>query len=147
MNIEQSHEPVWVKMGVFNGRRPAQALQDHLKKEGFDSRLHDERALQRFWFLARQKAGVSVEVREEDWPDARKSLDRTEEGRRLLDLALRCPACLSLRVEYPQMTRKNMLPTLVGHVLVALRIMDHECYCEDCHNSWAPEHPAMDKAG
>jgi hypothetical protein len=124
----------------------AQALHDYLKQEGLDGRIHDERALQRFWFLARQQAGVSVEVREEEWDKARRYLDRTEEGRRLLAEALRCPACLSLRVEYPQMTRKNMLPTLIMHVLVALRIMDHECYCEDCHNTWAPEQSAIKRA-
>jgi hypothetical protein len=53
-----------------------------------------------------------------------------------LQLALRCPSCGSLHVSYPQMTRKFILPTILLHLGIIFRVIDHECYCEHCHYIW-----------
>jgi len=50
--------------------------------------------------------------------------------------AIRCPSCASLRVSYPQMTRKFILPTLLLHLGIIFRVIQHECYCEHCHFIW-----------
>jgi hypothetical protein len=39
-------------------------------------------------------------------------------------------------VQYPQMTRKFFLPTLLLHLGIIFRIIDHEAYCEHCHFLW-----------
>jgi hypothetical protein len=44
--------------------------------------------------------------------------------------------CASLHVEYPQMTRKFFLPTLLLHLGIIFRVIKHECYCENCHCIW-----------
>jgi len=42
------------------------------------------------------------------------------------------------------MTRKFILPTLIAHLLVLLRFMRRECYCEDCHYTWPQESDGRD---
>ncbi|HUA69267.1 MAG TPA: hypothetical protein VMA13_12025, partial [Candidatus Saccharimonadales bacterium] len=37
---------------------------------------------------------------------------------------------------YPQMTRKFFLPTVMLHLGIIFRVIDHECYCEHCHHIW-----------
>jgi hypothetical protein len=54
----------------------------------------------------------------------------------VLQKAIHCPSCGSLSVSYPQMTRKFILPTVLLHLGILLRVIDHECYCETCHFTW-----------
>jgi hypothetical protein len=54
----------------------------------------------------------------------------------VLTKALHCPACGSLRVNYPQMTRRFILPTILLHLGIIFRVIEHECYCEHCHHMW-----------
>lgn len=142
MNKTQTHQPqtlhpVWSRLAAFNNTKPAQTLVDFLEQRGFVARLYDERKLQRFWFLARPIAGICVQVPEECIPEVREFLSAQPEAEELLRSAVHCPSCKSTRVHYPQMTRKNVLPTLVAHGLVSLGFLRHECYCEDCHFTWA----------
>ena len=51
----------------------------------------------------------------------------------VLAQAIHCPSCGSLRVSYPQMTRKFILPTVLLHLGIIFRMIDHECYCEHGH--------------
>src|SRR6185369_368319 len=128
--------PVWSRLAAFNKLKSAQALVDFLQQHWFVVRLYDERKLQRFWFLARPIAGICVQVPEESIPVVREFLATQPETEELLGRAVHCPSCNSTRVHYPQMTRKNVLPTLVAHGLVSLGFLRHECYCEDCHFTW-----------
>jgi len=135
--MNKSHESHnWGKVAVYDHRGPAQALVQALEAHGFTARLHDERSLQRYWFLARPLAGVCVQAPEETLPKIGKFLAEYRDGDALLRTAIRCPSCRSTNVHYPQMTRKNVMPTIVAHFLVALRLMQHQCYCEDCHFAW-----------
>ena len=137
MNQTVSHpvsHPVWARLAAFDHPGPARALAAFLEQQGFQVRFYDERKLQRWWFLARPLAGVCVQVPEEIVPEAREFLK--ERGKSYLQAAIHCPSCNSTRVQYPQMTRKNIMPTLVAHCLVALRLMRHQCYCDDCHYAW-----------
>lgn len=137
MNKSATHPHVWARLAAFDHPAPATALVAFLEKHGFTVRLYDERKLQRYWFLARQLAGMCVQVPEETLPAVRDFLAAQPEAESLLRTAIRCPSCHSTRVHYPQMTRKNVMPTVVAHFLVAVRLMRHQCYCEDCHFAWA----------
>src|SRR5262249_24055224 len=107
-----------------------------LNNWGFESKIEDERWLQRLWFMVKPRAGVHVQVREAAMQTVRQRLETTPEARPVFDRAIRCPSCGSSRVPYPAMTRKNLLPTLVAHLLTLLRIQKREFYCEDCHATW-----------
>jgi hypothetical protein len=39
-------------------------------------------------------------------------------------------------VNYPQMTRRFVLPTILLHLGIIFRVVEHECYCEHCHQTW-----------
>ena len=43
------------------------------------------------------------------------------------------------------MTRKFILPTIMLHLGIILRLVGHECYCEHCHAMW--NLPENDHAG
>jgi len=147
MNKPETHRilhPVWSRLAAFNRTRPAQARADFLLQHWFVVRLYDERKLQRFWFLARPIAGICVQVPEESIPAVREFVSTQPEAEELLRFAIHCPSCKSTRVHYPQMTRKNVLPTLVAHGLVSLGFLRHECYCEDCHFTWREGHRKLE---
>lgn len=127
----------WMRVAVFDKLAPAQTFLAFLQRRCFDARIHDERSLQRFWFFSKPKAGVIVEVPEESFAWVKDFLESQPAKDVLLRNAIRCPSCGSLRVEYPQMTRKNVLPALLAQLFVAAGVMDHECYCEECHNTWS----------
>lgn len=42
-----------MRLAVFNNKEPAQALEAHLQKQGFEVRINYEQNLQRFWFTAK----------------------------------------------------------------------------------------------
>jgi hypothetical protein len=139
-NNESFH--LWTNVAVFDNPDDATRLADFLKAEGFESRVHDERKLQRYWFLAEQQAGVHTQVTQKQFEAVEQRLDNAPNSPSLLANAIRCPSCKSLRVEYPQMTRKFVLPTLVAQVLVVLGLMKRECYCETCQYTWVRHTPA-----
>ena len=53
--------------------------------------------------------------------------------------AVHCPQCGSSRVEFPQVTRKFLMPWAYAF-LCAVGVCEKRFYCEDCHNTW-PLHP------
>ncbi len=64
--------------------------------------------------------------------------ERTPGARALMAEAMRCPSCHSRRVQFPQMTRKFILPTLMAQVFLLLGVLRPEYYCQDCHYAWQP---------
>jgi hypothetical protein len=136
--LARRHHPLhrWTNLATFDDLVEAPQLRDALEQAGFETTLEDERLLQRLWFLAVPRAGIHVLVLKESYEQARKFLDAETPSAPWRDKIIRCPRCRSSRVHYPAMTRKNILPTLIAHVLVLLRILHHEFYCEDCHHTW-----------
>jgi len=98
--------------------------------------VHDERRLQRYWFATPPQASTHVRVPEVFTELAQERLEKNPRAAGVMSKAVRCPSCQSCRVEYPAMTRKNVLPTLVAQVGVVLRFVKHRCYCENCHYTW-----------
>jgi len=126
----------WMNVATFEGLEKAQALCHCLEMAGFEARIQDERRLQRYWFFSGQHCGIHVRIPTESLEMAKEFLEANPEAKRWMDDAIHCPSCGSARVQYPQMTRKFILPTLIAHLLVLIRVMERECYCEDCHNTW-----------
>jgi hypothetical protein len=103
---------------------------------GIPATIHDEARLERFWFLSKPLAAAHVEVPQPYYSEARRVIEGWEVAEEILKNSVRCPQCHSGRVEYPQLTRKSILPILIGHLLIALRIMPKEFYCQNCQFTW-----------
>jgi hypothetical protein len=91
--------------------------------------------LQRYWFHAEPKAGMHVLVARDQFERAGK-LFAQKPFRAPLQKAVHCPSCGSVKVQYPALTRKNILPSLIALVLVLAHVKKHKYYCEDCHYTW-----------
>ena len=131
--IHQSHES-WVNVAVFEKVNEGKMLEAFLTDIGIEARTYDDKALRYFLFLRPPHATYRVQVRNNDLKGVTELLE--SKAPVVLEKALHCPSCGSLRVNYPQMTRKFILPTVLLHLGIIFRVIGHECYCESCHHIW-----------
>jgi hypothetical protein len=124
----------WHDVAVFEDYNDGQVLATFLKNHGFEVRSHDDKWFRYFLFLRPPRITYRVQVREPRFNDATQLLQA--EAPVILEKAMHCPLCGSLRVSYPQMTRRFILPTILLHAGIIFRIIDHQCYCEHCHEVW-----------
>jgi len=126
-------------IATFNERAPAEALQAKLLAGGVPADIHDESKLERFWFMSEQLAAVHVRAPQTYYLCALGLLREWEKATDVMSLAVRCPDCHSSRVEFPQASRKSLLPTAGQTVLMLLHVLPREYYCQDCHCTWAKQ--------
>jgi hypothetical protein len=133
-----------VPLVTFNELEPAQALRERLQQAGISATIHDESKLERFWFMSPPHAAIHIEVPQSQYLEARQLIAvwDTEEG--LLRQAVRCPDCRSSRIEFPQITRKFITPT-VARLFMSLHVIPQEFYCLDCHYTWPLKVPVERK--
>ena len=127
-----------VTVATFNELQQAEPLKPRLDRAGIKAEIHDERNLQRYWFLSETLAGIRLRVEKHDYERAKQLLadwDRTDGA---LREAVHCPECGSSRVEYPQFTRKFVSPSLYA-LLCKLGFFEKHFYCEECHYTWPPK--------
>lgn len=124
-----------VTVATFHEEDNAESLRKRLEDAGIKTLVHDERRLQRYWFMSKPLAGVKLKVAESQEEKARKLLQKWHAEERVLKYAILCPECGSPDVEYPQMTRKFMVPSLL-EILFALGFLEREFYCYHCHYVW-----------
>jgi hypothetical protein len=127
----------WNDVAIFENPSDGQLLEADLKNKGFETRTYNDKLLQLFLFLCPPHATIRVQVRGNDFKNAAYLLGHEPATSVLLQKAIRCPSCGSLRVQYPQMTRKFLLPTLLLHLGIIFRVIVHEAYCESCHWLWS----------
>jgi hypothetical protein len=127
----------WVNVATFENANDGQMLEMDLKNKGFETRTYIDKLLQYFLFLCPPHATIRVEIRVNDFKNVTYLLDHEPATSVLLQRAIRCPSCGSLRVQYPQMTRRFLLPTLLLHLGIIFRIIAHQAYCESCHWLWS----------
>ena len=128
---------------TFNSLSPAESLQSRLIQNGIDARINTAPKLEVFWFISRTRFGVRIEVPAAQFAEAHRLLMQWDTAEGLLRDAIRCPECHSLRVIFPQYTRRSLIPNVVVGTLAALG-HEQEYFCEDCHFTWpkADAHPA-----
>ncbi|MGH8022572.1 MAG: hypothetical protein ACRED1_03250 [Limisphaerales bacterium] len=127
------HQP-WVSVAVFEKINDGRILETFFRDRDIDSRTYDDKLLQLFLFLCPPRVTFRVQVRQDQFDAATHAMDDAHPA--ILELAIHCPECGSLRVNYPQMTRRFFLPTLLLHSGIIFRVIGHECYCENCHLTW-----------
>ena len=138
-----------VPVATFNDLEPAQKLQQRLQAAGLPATIHDESKLERFWFMTRPLAAIHVEVPQSRYLETRHLITIWDEADGVLKQAVSCPECRSSRIEFPQLPRKFLMPTLF-RFLMAIRLVPEEFYCIDCHYTWptrVPVEPERDILG
>jgi hypothetical protein len=136
----------WVNVAVFESLSEGQVLETFLASRRLEARAYDDKALQLFLFLCPPRVTFRVQVRSNAFRAAKDLLESAPEAAVILQRALHCPSCGSLSVQYPQMTRKFFLPTVLLHLGIIFRIVQHEAYCEDCHHTWNLPQPEKQSA-
>ena len=125
-----------ITIATFDDASAAESFKQLLIQEGLTAELHDDRKLQRLWFLSHPHAFIQVKVANEDFARAERiyrALDAANDT--VVCAAIRCPQCRSSRIQYPQMTRHFILPTLVAH-LATLLGFKRSFYCQSCQHTW-----------
>lgn len=110
-------------------------LQERLRQTGIPAIIHDESKLERFWFMSEPRAAIHLEVSPPHFLESCRRISEWDETDHALHNAVRCPECHSSRIEFPQLSRKSVMPGLLS-IFMALGIMPRKFYCMDCHNTW-----------
>jgi hypothetical protein len=126
-------------VALFSNRTKAEEIQKRLVESGIPAEVHDELRLEKLWFVSKPATGVRVEVPAPLFERAYQRLLDWDTANAALSNAIRCPECKSLRVDYPQFTRKFLIPNLAMGLLAAVGALEKEFYCEDCHFTWPKE--------
>jgi hypothetical protein len=125
-----------IRLALFRDRPAASALQERLLKAGICAEVHDELHFERLWYVSKSASDTRLEVPFEQLEPATKLLCDWDKPGNALSNAVRCPECRSLRVDYPQFTRKSLLTNLVIGLMAEFRIVEKQYYCEQCHCMW-----------
>src|ERR1051325_7176004 len=123
-----------VTLATFNDRDHAQPVVDRLQQAGFHAVVHDETNWQKHR-LTDRLASVKVKVDENEYDTAKRQLKEWGTTEHWLHPPLCCPECGSPDIEYPQVTRKFLMPTL-HTVLFKLGMAEKEFYCNTCQHTW-----------
>ena len=134
MNSPSRKQP-WTDVAVFEDLRAGRAVEALLTRQGLQARIYDDKFLRTLLFLRPPRATFRLQVHTADFDRAHEILQSGPKNG--LRYAIHCPDCGSRQVSYPQMTRKFMLPTILLHAGILLRLVDHQCYCERCHCMWS----------
>lgn len=121
-------------LATFHDLDHARPVVNRLQQAGFHPSTQDESKWQRR-HLCEQLASVKVRVEENEYEPARRCLDQIDATEHCLEQAVCCPECGSPEVEYPQITRKFVFPTLSA-VLYRLGFVEKEFYCQTCQHTW-----------
>jgi len=138
-----------VLLATFHEVEPAQQLRTRLQQAGIQAFIHDDSKLQRVWLISQPLAAIHLEVLQPDYQQAAELLAQSHRTDGVLNNAVTCPDCGSPRVEFPQLTRKFVSPSL-GSLLMAVGLVPRKFYCLDCHYTWpAATHaePSRDALG
>ena len=114
-----------VTIATFNEPSQAKHLKSRLEAAGVKTDIHNEGHLQKVAFMSKPQANAKVLVTEEDFERANKLMVEWEASDPEIGSAIRCPQCKSPRIEYPQLTRKFITPSIAS-VLFALKIFQKE---------------------
>jgi hypothetical protein len=123
------------RVATFTEPDKANAVKNRLIQGGIQAVIGDESNLQKYFYMSQPLASQKVYVDEKDLNRARQFLKEVNATEHILDCEIRCVDCGSVRVEYPQFTRKFIMTTFV-ELFCFLGVIDKTFYCKDCHHTW-----------
>jgi hypothetical protein len=124
-----------VTVATFNAPSKAEPLKQKFEQAGIHAEIWDESKYEWSWFVRKPLAGIRLKVHRKDFENARRLVRVWDSSDGVLREAVRCPQCGASRIEYPQFTRKFLLPNLVSLASV-IGIIDKEFFCQDCEYMW-----------
>lgn len=122
-------------IATFNEPEPARALCQELAQAGFETCVNDKTKVEKFWFFSKPLAAVHVQVHAQDFARAAQLLAEWGDNCKPMKEAIRCPECGSSRIEFPQITRKFLMP-MAARLFMAFGIIPREFYCQNCQYTW-----------
>ncbi len=122
-------------IALFRSRGEAERIRDRLTPAGLNPQTAHP-ALGRMWFVFSRDEGWSLEVPADQFERAAQLLLDWEEKEGPLTGAIHCPECGSLRVEYPQYTRRTLLTNLAMGIAAQLGVIEKDFFCQDCQFTW-----------
>jgi hypothetical protein len=125
-----------MSVALFNDRAKAEAIRRRLAQAGIAAEIHDELRHEKLWMARKADCGVRLEVPANQFERAEDLLVEWDAKEGELRDAIHCPECGSLRVEYPQYTRKSLLTNLAMGVAANVGLVEKDYYCEECHFTW-----------
>ena|SRR5437899_9511879 len=128
-----------IPVALFKDRSQAEPIRDRLAQAGIAAEIHDERGLQRLWFVPKPQCLVRVEVPADQFETGEQLLVDWDQAEGALRGAIHCPECKSLLVEYPQVTRKSVMTNLAMGLAAELGLIERQYYCQECHFTWPKE--------
>src|SRR5262249_35547193 len=128
-----------IPIATFASSASAEPLRQRLAEAGVQAEIHDELRLGKLWVVSKPTAGVRIEVPATQIEQTEKLLHDWDAAAGGLRDAIHCPECKSLRVDYPQFTRKSLLTNVAMGLVAELGLIEKEYYCQDCHFTWPKE--------
>jgi len=128
-----------IPVALFSSSAKAEPLKQRLTQAAIQAEVHEELGLEKLWFVSKNSAGARLEAPANQFERACQLLLDWDTAEDALRDAIRCPECRSLRVDYPQFTRKSFIPNLLTGLSAKLGLFEKEFYCEDCHYTWPKE--------
>lgn len=119
-------------IATFNDRTHAEPVIKRLRDLGLHPEVRDETRWQKA-HLTEGLASVKVEVPEAEFAEARDKARDFPVGE--MEQAICCPECGSPDVDYPQVTRKFILPSL-HTIFYKLGFVEKEFICNTCQATW-----------
>src|SRR5258707_605521 len=101
-----------MSVALFNDHARAEPIRQRLAQAGIPAEIHDELRHEKLWMACKADCGVRLEVPADQFERAEDMLVEWDTKEGALRDAIHCPECGSLRVEYPQYTRKSLLTNL-----------------------------------
>jgi len=128
-----------IPVAVFSSSANAEPLKQRLIQAGVQAEIHQELRLEKLWFVSKNSAGARLDTPADQFERACQLLLDWDTTEGTLRDAIRCPECRSLRVDYPQFTRKSFIPNLLMGLSAQIGLVEKEFYCQDCHYTWPKE--------
>jgi hypothetical protein len=125
----------WLTVATFNEPEQAEPLCRRLQEAGFKAEIHDERNLQKWYFLAPALAGIRLRVDKEKHAKASELIKQWHAQDGALQGAIICPECGSSRIEYPQFSR-HFLWGGIAAIAAVLRGFERKFFCKTCNFTW-----------
>ena len=128
-----------IPVALFTSSAKAELLEQRLIQAGIQAEVHQELRLEKLWFVSKNSAGARLDAPANQFERAYQLLLDWDTAESALRDAIRCPECKSLRVDYPQFTRKSFIPNLAMGLSTKIGLVEKEFYCQDCHYTWPKE--------
>ena len=124
-------------VAAYEKKEDAEKMHQFLVSNGIKSTLVDLTVQQAENAIPPDFAKYQVQVPEAEEKAAEHAVHNADEGIQLLQNAIHCPECGSLRVVYPNIPR-NFLVSAVMRVMVKMHVLDGQYLCMSCQHEWPP---------